>query len=266
MTQKITKEAYLKKKEQERINDQNVPRKNYCYQCMRPVAQCLCKSVVQVKTKVKIVILMHPMEAKYEKLGTGRITHLSLPNSEIIVGLDFSNDEKVNEYINNSMYSAYVLYPGEKSINVSLEKKEIKDSLIFSDFNESKEIVLFVIDGTWPCAKKMMKLSKNLHHLPRISFEVKSPSIFRIKEQPDDFCLSTIESIQLLIQNLVRLELEVKDPNLVRMLTPFEEMIEFQVKCAEDPTLPSYKRFKKPYKTTEERVKSKKWETRKIIF
>jgi len=42
---------------------------------------------------------MHPKEYRKEKNGTGIMTALQLENSEIIVGVDFTNNDRVNEII-----------------------------------------------------------------------------------------------------------------------------------------------------------------------
>jgi len=42
---------------------------------------------------------MHPKEYKREKIGTGLMTQLQLENSEIIVGIDFTNNKRVNEIL-----------------------------------------------------------------------------------------------------------------------------------------------------------------------
>jgi len=42
---------------------------------------------------------MHPKEYKKEKKGTGYMTNLQLENSEIIVGVDFTNNERINKLL-----------------------------------------------------------------------------------------------------------------------------------------------------------------------
>lgn len=42
---------------------------------------------------------MHPKEFKKTKNGTGHFTHLSLPNSELFMGIDFSDNDRINEII-----------------------------------------------------------------------------------------------------------------------------------------------------------------------
>ena len=67
-----------------------------CYKCMRPSSTCICKHISPFQTKTRFIILMHPKEYKKEKNGTGHMTKLQLENSEIIVGVDFTNNTRVN--------------------------------------------------------------------------------------------------------------------------------------------------------------------------
>ncbi len=61
----------------------------------------MCKHIRQINTKTKFIILMHPKEFKKTKNGTGHFTNMSLSNSEIFIGINFSNHEKINSLIND---------------------------------------------------------------------------------------------------------------------------------------------------------------------
>lgn len=208
---------------------------------------------------------MHPMEAKKEKMGTGRISLAMLTNSQMIMGVDFTEDEEVNALINDPANYCMTMYPGQNSINVSDHDVTPLKNL----FDQKKNIIVFLIDGTWPCAKKMMRLSKNIKALPRVSFTAKHTSIFEIKEQPADYCLSTLESIHFFIQECNRRGIEETQKAEDQMIEVFKAMIDFQMKCALDPSISSYKRGSKlGYSKKEDRVKAKKWlnKSRSVIL
>ena len=84
-----------------------------CYKCFRPMETCYCKHIVPIETGVKFVFLIHPKEAYKQKTGTGRLAHLSLPDSELIIGIDFTHNKRLNELINNPEYFPVVMYPGK---------------------------------------------------------------------------------------------------------------------------------------------------------
>lgn len=201
-----------------------------CFNCMRPESSCMCRYTNPIVTNTKFVILMHPHEFKKVKNGTGRFTHLQLENSEIIVDIDFTDNKQLNSILDNEEYDCRLLYPGKEAINISSQNPEIK---------AHKTLVLFIIDATWLCAKKMMKLSKNLHDLPRISFDITRKSSFVLKQQPNELCLSTIESAHLVLQQLNYFEIESCD--LTSFMLPYEKMIEYQIECIKNPNNKLYR-------------------------
>ncbi len=199
---------------------------------MRPSSSCICKHLNPIHTKTRFIILMHPKEYKKEKNGTGHMTKLQLENSEIIVGVDFTNNKRVNEILNKEKSCSFLLYPGKDNFNLSVrESTEINSFL-----GDTPHI--FILDGTWPCARKMLKLSKNLQKLKRVSFDNKIKSKFIIKQQPAPLCLSTIESVYTVL-NLLK-EGDVEDCETVDFLIPFEKMMEYQIKCILTPNNTSH--------------------------
>jgi DTW domain-containing protein YfiP len=164
---------------------------------------------------------MHPKEYKREKNGTGHMTHLQLENSEIIVGIDFTHNDRVNKILQDEKSSSFLLYPGIDNFNLSVRNGTEINTYIGDRAN------IFILDGTWPCARKMLKLSTNLQGIPRVSFDNKIISKFIIKQQPDSLCLSTIESVYTVINLLKEGDLEQCETK--GFLTPFEKMIEHQL-------------------------------------
>ncbi len=194
-----------------------------CFTCYRPKSSCMCSYIKRIKTKTKFVILMHPKEFRKTKNGTGHFTNLSLPNSEIHIGIDFTNHKRVNEIIENKNINSYVLYPGLDSID--LNTKPIGTN--------KKENVIFIIDSTWPCSKKMLRLSKNLETLPKVSFQYTKKSDFKIKTQPNQYCLSTIESTLCVLKLLNKHNLEdISNKEFDNFLQPFSKMVEYQINCS----------------------------------
>ena len=208
------------------------PRKN-CYKCMRPSSTCICKHISPVLTKTRFIILMHPKEYKKEKNGTGHMTTLQLENSEIIVGVDFTNNNRVNELLTKENSSSFLLYPGKDNFNLSVRKSSELRPFMGENPN------LFILDGTWPCARKMLKLSKNLQQLKRVSFDNEIKSKFIFKQQPEPLCLSTIESVYTVMNLLKEGALEQCDTK--DFLIPFEKMIEYQVEYILNPNINSYR-------------------------
>ena len=207
-----------------------------CYKCYRKKNLCICEHLINpINTNTKFVILMHPKEFRKTKNGTGHMTNNSLENCELYVGIDFTNHKRVNELLNNKTYEAFILYPDVNSIKLNTQKLP----------NEKKALI-FIIDSTWPCSKKILRLSINLHNLRKVSFEHNKSSQFKIKTQPNQYCLSTIESTLCLLEQLNLQNIEnIPSKSLENFLKPFEQMVDYQVKCAFDE---NDVRYKIPYK------------------
>ena len=121
---------------------------------------------------------------------------------------------------------------------------------------------VFILDGTWPCARKMLKLSKNLQRLRRVSFDNTIQSKFIIKQQPESLCLSTIESVYTVL-NLLKVG-GVEHCDTTNFLFPFEKMLEYQVECILNPHNNNYNR--KAVGTITPKNKYKKTADRNTIF
>lgn len=166
-----------------------------CTVCIQPTFSCYCRHIQAFDARIDFVILIHPIEV-HRRIATGRMSHLCLMNSHLIMGQDYSADKRVNELIEDPERYPVILYPGRQSTNLSLLNDSEKASL----FPKNKKLTIFVIDGTWATARRTIRQSKNLSPLPRISFSPEKPSNFRVRKQPDPLCYSTIEAIHQVIE------------------------------------------------------------------
>lgn len=206
------------------LKEENETYREICLKCRRPNTNCFCKDIKPFDTRVHFVILMHPKEDRRQRTGTGRLAHLALQNSELIVGLDFTHNKRVNEIINDTDFQSFILYPNEKSLNIS-------HSNAYQHISEQKQIAVFLIDSTWRCSNKMMKLSSNLAKLPTISFDFKKESQFKIKRQPKEYCLSTIEAIYTLLQEFDAHNLENVGNKKETLPETLKRMVDHQIAC-----------------------------------
>lgn len=195
-----------------------------CYRCYRPLSSCMCEYFEEIKTDTKFVILMHPKEFKKVKNNTGHFTHQSLPNSELFVGIDFTNNKRINEIIQT--HESYILFPSKDALNLSEANPK----------TSQKPLAIFLIDSTWACTKKMFTLSQNLNRLKHMSFTTQKTSAYEIKVQPQDAYLSTIESTQVVLQELNKWGVEELENSKIESFTrPFFKMIEYQKELIANP-------------------------------
>ncbi|WP_304546336.1 tRNA-uridine aminocarboxypropyltransferase [Sulfurimonas microaerophilic] len=195
-----------------------------CYKCYRPKSSCMCEYCVKLDTDTKFVILMHPKEFKKVKNNTGHFTHQSLTNSELFIGIDFSLNNRINEII--ATHESYILFPSEDAVNLSETNPK----------HSEKPLAIFIIDSTWACTKKIFTLSENLKNLQHMSFTTTKTSQYEIKIQPDEAYLSTIESTQVVLEELNEWKIEdISKENLEKFTTPFLKMIEYQKELIANP-------------------------------
>lgn len=220
-----------------------------CYRCFWPEKLCWCASLRPMATRTRFVFLMHPKEFKEEKAGTGRLTHLCLPNSELHMGKGFDGHERVRELIADPVNFPVLLYPGREAVNLS-------DPAHLPAFEQqlgARGLVVFLLDATWSGARKMLRLSPGLQRLPRLMFTPSAPSRYIIKQQPVEGCLSTLEAVHELLTVMARTGLDrYEDP--AQLLGLFQRMQDFQISCAADPNRAGYRR--QPYGSPASRVRA----------
>jgi len=192
-----------------------------CWTCRQPKASCYCSRIRPIESGIDFVILIHPIESR-RRIATGRMAHLILKESWLIEGEDFSKSEKVSRLTSDPARRCMILYPGRTAVD--LDVPEIKTSIRHSLSSEDQRLTIFVIDGTWATARKMMRLSANLRDLPMVKFRPAQESRFQVRKQPEKHCLSTIEAIYAVLD---RLAPSAKHDHLLEL---FLEMVERQKK------------------------------------
>ncbi len=210
-----------------------------CYACMRPQDACLCAGIRPIQLRSKIILLMHPMEYRYAKAATGRLTHLALAQSEIHVGIGFDEHPAVQELIHDPANYPVLLYPGPGAVNLSGDAGPLEGLGI--NKSGGRCLVVFLLDATWPCAKKMFRLSPSLQALPKLMFTPSQRSRYLIKRQPKELCLSTLEATHELLLALEASGLDVY-PDKEELLSLFDRMQDYQIACARDPNKRNFAR------------------------
>ena len=219
----MNKSEYLLKKA-ERLNSREHSRP-LCLECFRPKCACFCDAITPFSTQVHFRILMHPLEAKRNQVGTGRMANRALQNCRIITSEGFETNDEVNTIIKDSNNQVLLLYPSPESLNITDEK-------LVTD--KRKCLYIFILDSTWSCSNKMLRLSPNLRQLPKISFAPNYLSRFSIKKQPKKYCLSTIESVYRVIQELKKQDIETLGDELEILPKALEKLVNFQNACAKE--------------------------------
>ncbi|MFA0812617.1 tRNA-uridine aminocarboxypropyltransferase [Microbulbifer epialgicus] len=188
-----------------------------CNTCLRPPNVCYCSALVSLANAVRVVIIQHPLEEKHP-FNTGRMAHLCLNNSKLIVAETLSG-ELQNQLLSNP---SGLLYPSLEWLPDSIE---VDGAGLLANKIEGAPVPfeqLIVIDATWRKSKKILHLNPQLQKLPRINLGGGLKSNYSIRKTSVSDGLSTIESISKAMQLL-----EGRD-DFQQLLKPFEKMIELQ--------------------------------------
>lgn len=178
-----------------------------CWRCRRPTVTCWCAQVPSLTTtKTCVVFVQHPRERDVA-IGTARMAHHSLPGSRLIEGVLI--DDELNDI--DGINDAALLFPG-------------KDARPLSEWLAHPPKVLIVVDGTWSQARKLLRLNPRLAALPRLSYDPLKPGNYRIRREPTDKHLSTIEATAAVLGLL-----EGDPVRFASMLRPFDFMVDQQL-------------------------------------
>jgi DTW domain-containing protein YfiP len=168
---------------------------------------------VSLPTRTRVVLLQHPRE-RHVPIGTARLAHLCLPDSALHVGVDFDDDQQVRAALTGDGRPTYLLFPGAEALDLAGARPE-------------GPITLVVVDGTWWQARKLLKRNAALRALPQLRFTPPAPSNYRIRREPADHCVATVEALALVLGAL-----EGDAARFASLLRPFEQMIDTQLHYA----------------------------------
>jgi DTW domain-containing protein YfiP len=150
-------------------------------------------------------------------IGTARMAHLALAGSRLLDGLAFDDDARLADlFVADAARhgSVAVLFPGPGARTIE-------------DWPGPPPEHLVVLDGTWHQAAKLLRENPRLAALPRLAFVPAAPGRYRIRKEPRDECLSTIEAI-----GAVLAVLEGDAALGEALLRPFDAMVEAQLDYA----------------------------------
>jgi DTW domain-containing protein YfiP len=194
------------------VNDAPDAHRAICARCRRPESVCYCAHLVSLTTRTRVLLLQHPRE-RHVPIGTARLAHLCLPGSELRVGVDFDDDGAVRAALAGAA-DAYLLFPGPRAVDLAEAKP-------------AGPITLVVLDGTWWQARKLLKRNAVLAALPQIRFTPPAPSNYRIRREPADHCVATVEALAQVLGAL-----EGDPARFAGLLRPFEAMVDTQLRYA----------------------------------
>lgn len=145
--------------------------------------------MVPVHSATTVLILQHPLEVDHAK-NTGRLLHLSLPNSHLLVGESWS--EQVLADAGLPPQPTWLLYP--RGAPDAPPPADQTPTLGNSHAAVAAPTRLVVLDATWRKSRKMLHLSSWLQALPRLALDDTPASRYAIRKAHRPGQLSTLEA------------------------------------------------------------------------
>lgn len=181
-----------------------------CHRCRRPTVVCYCAKLPTIETRTRVVILQHPRERDVA-IGTARMASLCLPSAELHVGVRWEGHPALARALGDADRPPILLYPGPGARDVLREPP-------------AGPVTLVVVDGTWSQAHTVVRDNPVLNRLPRYAFTAPEPSAYRIRKEPSDACVSTIEALMYVLGAL-----EGDAARFRALLDPFRAMVDAQL-------------------------------------
>ena len=170
---------------------------------------CLCGDLPTVPTATRIVVLQHPHEQRHP-FGTARFVRLCMPNAEVHVAQG-GNAEILHWPIEVPPGTA-VLYPHADAEDLeTMAQDELPPALL-------------VLDGTWGHAKTLYRDNPWLQRLRHVRLTPREPSRYRIRKEPREDYISTLEAIVAALRIT-----EPANTRVEELLVAFDRMIDRQI-------------------------------------
>lgn len=163
----------------------------FCYSCWRPSKVCLCDQVQTFHSPIRLGILQHPDENKMP-VNTARLLRLCMPDSSFLIqgceGITKTQEFKQEVSALNPKRIA-VLYPHPKARPLEELQGEVD--------------LLLLLDGTWREAQKIWHHNQNdFLDYQLTAFTPSSPSRYRIRKEPSDLHVSSLEAAVIALRGL----------------------------------------------------------------
>jgi DTW domain-containing protein YfiP len=201
-----------------------------CAVCLRPQRTCICQWVTPVAHQVEVVVLQHPLEVGQAK-GSGRLLHLSLQHSALVIGEVFA-EAALQALISAPLWATserprhtLLLYP--ESPQDQAPGLRAPPALAPASWGDASGLRLIVLDGTWRKSRKMLYLNPLLQPLPRLALQDMPASRYRIRKAHKPDQLSTLEATCAALA-----QLEGQAEPFEALLTAFDGFVAQQLSLA----------------------------------
>jgi DTW domain-containing protein YfiP len=153
-----------------------------CPRCRVHASVCLCALIPRLETRTRLVLVIHRKEDR-KSTNTGRLGAESLVNSAVVVRGHRPPGDVEPPLDWGEGRLPLLLFPAEDAVPIGA-------------FAASpRPISLIVPDGNWRQASKVRARVPGLAAVPCVSLPPGTPSTYRLRSEPNEGGLATLEAI-----------------------------------------------------------------------
>jgi DTW domain-containing protein YfiP len=165
------------------LEDKHIEYPDRCKRCFMRETHCICAHIPKIKNQVPMTIVMHARET-YKTTNTGRIAHLALKNSRVLIRGERGRPLKSEDYFPQG--PSYILLT--LSDDAPVLSRDFINTL-------PSPAHLVVADGNWRQASRMRHREKALKNMPWVKLPPTTPSEYKLRREHHIEGLATIEAI-----------------------------------------------------------------------
>lgn len=169
-----------------------------CPGCEIRRSSCFCALIPQITLQTRVVVLMHTSEEVLPS-NTARLAAKALTNSEI----------RINGRLGDRLSTEGLVQDGRRSLLLypSAFATELTSEFVSS---LSEPVNLIVPDGKWRQTQKFVRREPALAGISHVKVPEGQPSQYRLRSQPNDNSLCTLEAIARAVGILESLEAQAQ--------------------------------------------------------
>lgn len=177
-----------------------------CPRCEIRRPLCFCAFIPRIQLQTRLVILMHTSEEALTT-NTGRLAAKALPNSEIRIRGRKDQPMSSVGLVGEGRHSL-LLYPSPHAVELS------------ADFVSTLKgpVTLIVPDGSWAQTRRIVRRETALAAIPHVKLPTGPPSDYRLRLQPSEKSLCTLEAIARTLGVLESREAQARMEALLRVM------------------------------------------------
>lgn len=177
-----------------------------CPRCEIRKPLCFCSLVPQINSATRVIILMHTAEQMLTT-NTARLTTKALVSSELRI-YGKQGESLSTEGFQQAGRTSLLLYPSSHAQELTPDFARTLPS----------PVNLIVPDGSWSQTRKFVRREHSLAGIPQVKLPSGPPSEYRLRIQPRETGLCTLEAIARSLGILESCEFQQQLETLLRVM------------------------------------------------